>query len=259
MGRELKRVPLGFKWKIGKVWNGYINPYHSQKCECCDGSGLNHDTRKIDDDWYGWSNPKYIDISEKRRYNANAWQYHLTEIEVEALMKSGRIPEASNFIGRFDEEKNAWVKWVDGQKVECDAPEIPTPESVNNWAIHSPFGHDSINRWICVKARAKHLGVYGKCEICGGEGCIWQSDEIKKKSENWESFDPPNGEGFQLWSTTTEGHPMTPVFATLDKLCEYLESEKVSLFGSETATKEKWKSMLAENFVRYEVGSMVFI
>ena len=52
---------------------------------------------------------------------------------------------------------------------------------------------------------------------------------------------------------------MTPVFATLDKLCEYLESEKVSLFGSETATKERWKSMLAENFVRYEVGSMVFI
>jgi hypothetical protein len=210
-------------------------------------------------DWYGWDNPRYINISATRRYNANAWQYQLTEIEVKALMKAGRISEVSNFTGRFDEEKNTWVKWVDNVKVECDEPEMPTPEAVNNWAIHALMGHDSINRWICVEARAKHLGVYGKCEMCEGEGCLWQSEEIKTLSENWLSFDPPTGEGFQLWSTTTEGHPMTPVFKTLDELCEYLESEKVSLFGSTTATKEHWKSMLDEDFVRHEEGNMIFI
>lgn len=259
MGRELKRVPIDFKWQIGQIWKGYLNPYNSQKCQCCDGSGLNRATNKLNNDWYGWDNPKYINLSENRRYNANAWQYQLTEIEVKALMKSRRISDVSNFRGHFDEEQNTWVQWIDGQKVECDEPEMPTPESVNNWAIHTPMGHDSINRWICVEARAKHLGVYGKCEMCEGEGCIWQSDEIKTLSENWQSFDPPTGEGFQLWSTTTEGHPMTPVFATLDELCEYLELEKVSVFGRDTASKEKWKSMLDENFVRHEVGSMVFI
>lgn len=259
MGRELKRVPIDFEWPIGQIWKGYINPFLSQKCECCDGSGLNHATKKLSDDWHSFDNPKYINISAKRRYNANAWQHQLTEIEIKALVKAGRISDVSNFSGRFDEESNAWVKWVDGQRIECDEPAMPSPESVNAWSIRDMLGHDAINRWICVEARAKHLGVYGKCEMCDGQGCIWQSVEIKTLSENWQRFDPPTGDGFQLWNTTTEGHPMTPVFATLDGLCEYLEAENVSLFGSSTATKERWKSMLDENFVRHEVGSMVFI
>ena len=33
-------------------------------------------------------------------------------------------------------------------------------------------GHDAINRWICVKARAKHLGIYGHCEHCE-EGVVY--------------------------------------------------------------------------------------
>ena len=32
---------------------------------------------------------------------------------------------------------------------------------------------------------------------------------------------PPKGEGFQLWETTTEGSPVSPVFETLDELCEW--------------------------------------
>lgn len=121
---------------------------------------------------------------------------------------------------------------------------IPTAEEVNIWN-RTGFGHDSINKEICVKARAKHLGVYGKCNYCNGEGKIWQSEKIKKLHEDWEPFDPPTGKGFQLWSTTTEGHPMTPVFSSLEKLCEYCEKQNVSSFGYDTLSKDQWMQFLS--------------
>ena len=38
MGRELKRVPMGFDWPQGEIWEGYVNPYH-KVCEDCGGHG----------------------------------------------------------------------------------------------------------------------------------------------------------------------------------------------------------------------------
>ncbi len=52
---------------------------------------------------------------------------------------------------------------------------------------------------------------------------------------------------------------MTPVFETLDQLCEYCDTEKISVFGKNTASKEKWKSILSEDLVVYENGNNVFI
>jgi hypothetical protein len=260
MGRELKRVPLDFKWPIGQIWKGFLNPYSSQKCRSCDGSGLNEATKKISDDWYSFDKAKWIDLGDGRRYNDLAWSNHITEIEIAALLEHKRLMDFTrvplNDKQRKDvEEKiskgeNSWLPYNNGK--------IPTPEEVNEWN-HKGFGHDGINQWICVEARAKHLGVYGNCEYCDGEGVIWQSEEIKKLSDEWESFEPPAGEGFQLWSTTSEGNPMSPVFDSLENLCEYLEKEKVSVFGSDTQSKEKWMEMLSEDFVTYKKGNAIII
>jgi len=51
-------------------------------------------------------------------------------------------------------------------------------------------------------------------------------------------YEPPVGEGYQLWETTSEGSPCTPVFTTLDELCEYAE-KNVSTFADIMATKEE--------------------
>jgi hypothetical protein len=160
MGRELKRVPLDFKWPIDQIWKGYINPYRSQECKPC--------------------------------------------------VVVAKIQKQKSFL-------------TNGE------------------------------------ARAKHLGVYGDCEYCDGEGEIWQSEEIKELSQNWEWFHPPVGDGFQLWTTTNEGSPMTPVFNTLEALCEYCENENVSVFGSSTATKERWMQMLGQDFVAHQEGNMIFL
>lgn len=73
-----------------------------------------------------------------------------------------------------------------------------------------------------------------------------------------ELLDPPIGEGYQLWETTSEGSPCSPVFASLDDLCEWCE-KNATTFGSYTATKEECKQMLTENFVHHEQGGVVFL
>lgn len=69
---------------------------------------------------------------------------------------------------------------------------------------------------------------------------------------------PPEGEGYQLWETTSEGSPSSPVFKTLDELCEWCE-ENATTFAHFKATKEEWKSMLGSDFVHHKQGNAIFI
>lgn len=260
MGRELRKVALDFVWPVGQLWKGFVNPFHSQKCESCDGSGQNPATKKLSDDWYSFGKEDWVYLDNGRRYNNAAWQNHITEIEIDALLKADRLwdftripinKEQEDIVKkRMAEGHNSWLPFNNGK--------IPTPDEVNNWNRRG-MGHDGSNQWICVRARAEHLGVYGSCEFCDGEGEIWQSEEIKKLHDDWKEFDPPTGEGFQLWSTTTEGHPMTPVFNSLEALCEYCEKENVSVFGSNGATKEKWMKMLSDDHVYHQEGNIIFV
>lgn len=70
--------------------------------------------------------------------------------------------------------------------------------------------------------------------------------------------DPPAGEGFQLWETTSEGSPVSPVFATLDELCTWCETGATT-FASFRATAAEWRNMLGGDFVHHREGRMIFI
>jgi len=102
------------------------------------------------------------------------------------------------------------------------------------------------------KIRKDFEKLHGKekvyCFLCGGDGEYYCSEEIKSLAEKWEGFDPPAGEGWQLWETTSEGSPQSPVFATLDDLCAWAE-ENATTFAACKATKEQWKDMLEKDFV----------
>lgn len=69
---------------------------------------------------------------------------------------------------------------------------------------------------------------------------------------------PPTGDGYQLWETTTEGSPISPVFVTLDELCEWCE-ENATTFSTNRATKKQWKQMLDSNFVFHKQDNTIFI
>lgn len=47
------------------------------------------------------------------------------------------------------------------------------------------------------------------------------------------------GDGWQLWETTSEGSPQSPVFATADELAEWA-AHNATVFASVTATKAEW-------------------
>jgi hypothetical protein len=54
----------------------------------------------------------------------------------------------------------------------------------------------------------------------------------------------PEGDGWQMWETTSEGSAISPVFETPEKLAQWLADNKASAFGSDTATYDEWLSMI---------------
>lgn len=222
MGREVKRVPMNFNWPMKELWNGYLLPegLRSSKCERCDSTGYNSATKCIADDWYAFAD------------GAKGWCHNITQDEVQALVDNGRLHD---FTHRWDEARRKWVRWEDDR--------IPTADNVNEWS-HQFLAHDAINRWICVETRARRLGVWGKCEVCGGDGELWRDAEHKAANEAWTSTEPPTGVGYQMWATTSEGSPISPVFETPEELALWLADNDASALGAETATYEQWLSMI---------------
>lgn len=215
MSRTLKRVAMDFSWPLHVVWKGYYNPYQGTKCKPCDGSGYGPEAKQVSDDWY----------------SGRRWRDKLVQYEVDVLVAEGRLRE---FTHKWDGK--AWI--ATGYK--------PTAEEVNAWSRNGP-GHDSINRHICVAARCKRLGYTLFCSLCNGSGKLWCDPKYKKRHDEWKEIEPPVGEGFQLWENTSEGSPISPVFATLDELCAWCE-KNATTFADQCATTAQWKEMLEKDF-----------
>lgn len=232
--RELKRVPLDFQSPLNKVWEGYINPYPGPlTCNLCDGSGYNTATKQIADEFYSFED------------RSLAWYDKITQDEVQALVDENRLMDFTHTCKRGE----GWKRREDGY--------IPTAEEVNAYQHHGGMGgHDAINRHILIEARAKRLGVFGKCPICKGEGTLPHPDEaIKKLHEEWREYDPPAGAGYQLWETCSEGSPISPVFVTAEELADWC-AENATIFGPEKTSRENWLKMFADEDA-LDAGSML--
>lgn len=262
MGRELKRVPLNFQWEIGVLWSGYVNPHSRHECKTCNGNGWSKDYEELKNKWY------YGDREDRKpnpfktgcTYNAAAWNNNLEQQDVDTLVAANRLwdftrvpinDEQRDIVKKeIENGKNSWLPFDNGYK--------PTAKEVNEWNLKT-LGHDSLNCSIVIQARLKAQGKSDTCLTCGGSGSNWQHPKAKRLYERWKGYEPPTGDGFQLWTTTTEGSPMTPVFDSLEKLCEYCEKEKVSVFGSSTASKEDWMQMLSDGLVYHKEGNAIFV
>lgn len=220
MGRVLKRVPLDFDWPIDELWHGYLSGEDFPQCSDCGGEGYGPEARAIAHTFY----PHQIASHYADRL---AWHDKLGQVEVDHLQAQGRLRT-----------------WRDGAWHNDPL----TADEVNQRQRGGGFdGHDGINRWILIRFRCERLGIEVNCSICAGHGTI-ATDAERAKAEEWEPTEPPEGEGYQLWNTTTEGHPMTPVFATLDELCAHA-AEHCSTFGYDKASAEGWKHMLTDGIV----------
>lgn len=293
MSRTLKRVPLDFHWPTGKVWGGYLNPYNSQAVQCpdCDGTGLSEKAKQIKDQWYGDADfdpiaygatplkPDNLAILELARRNvgetnsraiarevrrlfrhfSNQWSHHLIQADVDALIAGGRLVDFTH-VPRTDEQREIVRKKVaDGGNGWLPEPNgyHPSADEVNAWSLRG-LGHDAINQWICIRERCKREGIDQECPACKGEETLWPTPEIKQAAEEWTPEEPPAGEGFQLWETTSEGSPISPVFDSLDALCQWCATDATT-FGSLTASADEWRKMLEADFVHATEGNVTFI
>jgi hypothetical protein len=64
----------------------------------------------------------------------------------------------------------------------------------------------------------------------------------------------------QLYQTTSEGTPISPVFHAdeLENLCEWA-AENATTFASFKASKEEWLKMLSNDFVFHQEGGAIFL
>lgn len=248
MGREVKRVPLDFDAPLDRGWAGYDMPDDLDALQCPDcETGYSPRGAHLHAMWYGnvpfrpednGSTPLTPDTSAVRRFAERnvtsapgfygrgeraihmeairlchfwngSWSHHLNADDVAALVSAGRLMYLTH---TFD-QVNRWQP--------KDPPVMPTPQEVNEWSISGRFGHDPTNVYVVVRARCAREGVPVECETCGGSGQAWRDDAHKAAHEAWEATEPPEGEGWQLWQTVSDG-PISPVFPTADGLIEWM-------------------------------------
>jgi hypothetical protein len=65
-------------------------------------------------------------------------------------------------------------------------------------------------------------------------------DVIDKYGDLFKEFEPPLGDGYQLWETVSEGSPISPVFQTLELLCDWLGSHPMKNDVFSHFTKADW-------------------
>jgi hypothetical protein len=251
MGREIKRVPVGFPWPLNETWWGYISPFRkhssSKDCDACDGSGYSPKAKEISDSWYAFENAEYVSMGNGRQYNKNAWHYNLDADDILALVKAKRLWDFTRRPRNDKQRKIVEKKILDNGDswLPDDNGYIPTPDEVNEWA-RTTIGHDSINHWVCVKAKCKRLKIPLGCPVCKGEGTVYVSAEMRKVMTSWKDIEPPKGTAWQLWETVSEGSPITPPFPAPEELIKHLVNKgdawghKWTRSQAEAMVAEKW-------------------
>jgi hypothetical protein len=187
--------------------------------------------------------------------------HHLIQADVDVLITAGRLWDFTRrprnaeqafvvAVRKAYHNTNSWLPEPNGHH--------PTAAAVNAWSRGRGFGHDSINAGVCIEARCTREGVPHTCMRCSGTGEIWPSEEVKQRHDEWQKQEPPTGNGYQLWEDCSEGSPVSPVFASLDKLCAWAEVHTTT-FADFRAPKKAWREMLDGGVVHAKVGNNIFL
>jgi len=256
MSRQVRRMPLDFDWPLSLVWDGYLRPekFQEESCPDCE-HGYSPEALVFYQEWYGYipfdptstgstpflpggpeaqhwakrqieQSPNFYGTGvlaiarEAKRITDlwnGSWSHHLSQADVDALLEADRLIE-------YTHDFISGTGWV-----EKENPVHPTAEQVNSGYLLG-FGHDAINASVCMSARADREGVPYTCATCEGHASVEAYPGQRAESEAWEPEKLPQGDGWQLWETVSEGSPVTPVFATAEELASYL-FDRSDLFG----------------------------
>jgi hypothetical protein len=224
MGREIKRVPLDFKWPLHKVWEGFLMPksLHLPDCPDCEGDGYSVEARAIAETFYAHQ------IGGPNA-DALAWHNKIGQAEVDHLVAEGRL-RVLRKRQPTDDNPRDW-EWVSEPRTAAEINAENTRGGMN--------GHDAINCYLLVRFRCERLGITPDCPRCEGQGNI-ATEELRKAHEEWKGTEPPSGDGWQIWETVSEGSPVSPVYPTKDALIAALVADGHSQKAAENFAETKW-------------------
>ena len=212
MGREIKRVPLDFDWPLGKRWEGFLNPHSSalEECDVCHCRGTSPAYQELVNLWH-YGNRMGLPIGD---WKNKARRVNLTQEEVNYLVDQG---------GLYD---LAW-EWVkgEGRKPVLNpngSRYYPDAAEVSAAAHKSFFILMGSDEYIMCRHWLDEAGEPLLCAACAGEGRFFRTRKAQKLYDSWEETPIPEGDGWQVWETVSEGSPVSPVFATPEELIEYL-------------------------------------
>lgn len=171
------------------------------------GQGIGYDNDNPDFSEYYTSNGRIsreqaiqIEIRRMLRFYNSQWMHHLIQVDIDVLQEAGR----------FDNYPTIAL-WTPRQYQEL---------SISN----SFFGNN--DEYYLIKARCAREGHEVTCSACQGDGERWESAESKKLFDEWERTCPPEGDGYQVWETVSEGSPISPVFSTVEALATHMATTK---------------------------------
>ena len=205
MGREVKRVPLDFKWPMNQPWEGYLNPYYEQ-CKTCGGYGSTLAMQRLSD-------------------------------LVSLLLLSGSDAATGKCHPYFYD-----APLYRTQRVTCGPDMTELTAALSGRAPRGAMGHDAIDQWSATRKITRAAGLpdtWGVCQDCSGHGV----DKNKLEAyEAWQRSEPPLGDGYQIWETVSEGSPISPVFKTPEELARYMAGTR---WGADTGTSyETWLNFI---------------
>ncbi len=94
-----------------------------------------------------------------------------------------------------------------------------------------------------------------RCDECKKYAKIMKIEFHKSGCPDYKKlYDPPKGDGYQCWETTSEGSPISPVFKTLDDLCDWLANNSGDTI-LRNYTKEDWMDILQEKSITMDMDT----
>lgn len=231
MGREAKRVPLDFEWPQGKTWAGYLMPDRLAGAHCPACNNGYTDAAQ----WVRAIAYCIAGLADDADDEARGRQMHPYLTPLRDVSYNGAR-------GRPGVE---FAEFADGI-----APAVRA----------DIMGRDVYRTYDALLSAAGLPEDWGTCRVCDGHGTVEVYPGQRADADAWEPTDPPTGDGWQLWETTSgEGSPSSPVFAAPDELARWCVTGE-TVFGYRRGTYEQWLAIvMGEDFAHVEIAPGVIV
>lgn len=261
MGREAKRVPVGFGWARREVWEGYLMPEWLKPHECpeCDGQGWSPDGMYLHGLWYG---------NEPFRPEDNGSTPHPVDAPavVAVATRNVEYSRGNPILGLAATDVNTECArlaalWNRRWRCHLNADDIAAlnPRGLDTSGSPADFNARYLGvvlggpePYPVIKARLAREGKPHSCDLCGGDGYVDEWPGQSAAREQWQPFGPPPGDGWQMWETTSEGSPVSPVFDTAEELARWC-TDNETMFGEQRGTYEQWLGIVHGDPVWVEI------